>query len=215
MKVKFLSCLCILIVAAAMFAGCGKTAGSGTATSGTSAATFAPTTPAPTPPPTTAGPRKQYLGLTLVDSSTGTRDARKITAPANSVAAVKFTTDFIITDVDYSCPTWNTTGGGCTISLYKWDTDYATTVAGTPVYSETFTDCADNDTQILELPDERAVAGTYLAALSDGVGTIGTWGYKDADLMDDPTAEYFFNGQPSTFYDDVTVNGYSWVDANG
>lgn len=91
----------------------------------------------------------------------------------------KFTAEFIMTDMWISCPSWSDNVGSMVFKIYKWDTDYDTTVAGTPVLvdTETFVDYDDNATVELVF-DPEIEPGTYLWELSEGKGGVGLWAFK-------------------------------------
>ena len=59
---------------------------------------------------------------------------------------------------------WYNSIGNLTLTLYRWRTDYAATVAGTPIASRTFVDFTDNSW--LQLSFFEQPAGDYLWVLS-------------------------------------------------
>lgn len=101
---------------------------------------------------------------------------------------------------------WNNNGyathGVFSASLYLWDTDYDTTVAGKPIYTETVKDVNSGETFRFSLCDSAGNglgAGTYMIVLHDGDDSydfagsprgIGTWLY-DA-LPSESGIEYFY-----------------------
>ena len=75
-------------------------------------------------------------------------------------------------------PTWTVSGKySAYLSVYRWDTDYDTTVAAEPILKQTFEDFEDNSTLSMDFGsvDEKAFgAGTYLLVAKDGIDTQGT-----------------------------------------
>lgn len=91
---------------------------------------------------------------------------------------------FTVTDSFYSvavpCPAWGSSNSSLTMSLYRWNTDYANTVAAQPLLTQSFPDYADN--QYLQLAaTPRLPKGTYCWVLSDPAGTAGVW-KKEAEV---------------------------------
>lgn len=78
-------------------------------------------------------------------------------------------------------PTWGNAGTYCTLSVYRWDTDYSTTVAAEPLLELAITDiqdCAHRD-----IPFDRQLApGEYLFMVHSGGGpdghVPGVWNYS-------------------------------------
>ena len=77
-----------------------------------------------------------------------------------------------IESIEFCCPTWTSSTGAMTISLYKWDIDYETTKKSPPAISERYIDYPDNAWLKLECDID---AGEYLFVLSDGENTVGIW----------------------------------------
>lgn len=105
----------------------------------------------------------------------------------NSVTTVaqRFNCPKAFYSVDINCPTWSHKGiDSVTISLYKWNSSYAMTVAGTPVSTYRYTAINDNDW--LEIrsnnneydTDKFFASGTYLWVLSYASANTGVWLYN-------------------------------------
>lgn len=76
--------------------------------------------------------------------------------------------------IETACPSWDNNVGNLTLSIYNWNTDYATTVAGKAIKSQEFVDYKDN--QWLQLSFETPLpAGEYLWVLSNPVEKVGIW----------------------------------------
>lgn len=78
------------------------------------------------------------------------------------------------------CPSWSSSTESMTLTLYKWDTDYATTLASTPVNSRHFTNYGDNSW--LQIFADKAAdgstkipAGKYMWTLTEGTVNAGIW----------------------------------------
>lgn len=74
-----------------------------------------------------------------------------------------------------SCPSWNNNIGNLRLSLYRWDTDYNTTVGNEPVATYKHYNFADNAD--LALPCGTQEAGEYLLLLHDSSEVVGVWNY--------------------------------------
>ncbi len=105
-------------------------------------------------------------------------------------------------------PSWGDTKGSIRLSLYKWDTDYETTIANDPIYTEKYENFVDNAEIVFSFADtaDKGVGeGEYLWRIHEGfderldpnnedepVG-VGMWTYNT------PTADVgvtvFFEGE--------------------
>ncbi|MHB9143275.1 MAG: BACON domain-containing protein [Paludibacter sp.] len=93
----------------------------------------------------------------------------------SNVAAQKFTSKVPFWKISVCCPNWSGQHCGFTFHLYQWSTDYATTVAASPVATATFFDYEDNS-YIGVSNEEKFPAGTYLWELKNGLTTYsGAW----------------------------------------
>ncbi len=89
-------------------------------------------------------------------------------------------------------PTWSNPGGGSDAEavVYAWDTDYDTTVNGTPLASAEVTDHVDNQALVFDF-DTKVEAGDYLVEISaTGEKSIGFWCSGDKGAA----TEVYFNG---------------------
>ena len=119
---------------------------------------------------------------------------------------LKFTTTSSFTGVDACCPSWGNSIGNLTLKLYKWNTNYTTTVAQTPVADSTFVDFADNSR--IKLSFSELPAGAYFWQLSNATETVGVWKWTNTN---DPVTSYM-NGSVVTdgnydskiYYSDAT-----------
>lgn len=147
---------------------------------------------------------------------------------AGNTAAQKFATTQAFYAVAVACPNWNTPNSNLTFSLYKWNTDYATTLAGTALQTLVFANYADN--QNLQLSkDDKFDAGDYLWLLSDPSGTAGVWkkegeipgvtNYLDGQTVAGSYQSYTLINQSNggTYWDQVAYrrsadNGKTWTE---
>ena len=108
--------------------------------------------------------------------------------------AMYFSTDLTLYSISFECPSWSDDIGQMTLELYAWDTDYETTIAGTPLLFETdlFTDYSDNETIELDLPEGMFGPGEYLYAFRDGKDGVGMWKSKDSV----EGVQSYFKGNP-------------------
>ncbi|MBR0157999.1 MAG: hypothetical protein IJM24_02835 [Clostridia bacterium] len=88
-----------------------------------------------------------------------------------------FTTVGEATRIAFVCPSWSDNVGNLTVTLWKWDKDYQTTVAAAPLNGpEVFENFEDNSVLGFEF-ETPVAAGTYYLELSgaeDGTG-VGVW----------------------------------------
>lgn len=113
-------------------------------------------------------------------------------AGEDSTLAQSFSVPSPFQAVGIASPTWNGSGAGYRMSLYKWNTDYDTTIAGTPIAQKTFSNISDNARNELVL-DAPALAGVYLL-LTDhpvrGTGNVGHWGWNNSIWSDIDNTTY-------------------------
>ncbi len=111
-------------------------------------------------------------------------------ANPDTVTPTVFAQKFSFTDKEMTTltlpniPTWGPRKDGevednsAKISVYKWNTDYETTIAGTALKVYQITNHADGQNEVITF-DKPLAAGTYLWVCSDvevGVGGFGFWG---------------------------------------
>ena len=89
------------------------------------------------------------------------------------------------------CPSYGNNVGNLTLTLYNWNTNYNTTVAGTPVATRTFIDFPDNSW--LQLDFITRSSGEYLWVLNGATETVGVWTYTASNH---PSTSYY-NGSTS------------------
>ena len=117
------------------------------------------------------------------------------------VLAQKFTSSSDFGFISLQCPSWGSASEGFTLSLYAWDTDYATTLSGAAVASKRFADYADNSWLSLyrspkEDYTETFPAGTYLWVMSDGTAQSGIWKCPDSGSAAGTDAVSYVGGEP-------------------
>lgn len=122
---------------------------------------------------------------------------RPILLQGSATAGEQFTAVWPFTMLEVNAPSYGDNQGSLTLSLYEWDTDYATTVSAAPLASQTFVDFADNEW--LSMRVEERPAGEYLWVLSDGSGGVGIWQTASNNLF--PGTPYI-NGAVSEAFGD-------------
>ncbi|MCQ2162582.1 MAG: hypothetical protein MJY86_04820 [Bacteroidales bacterium] len=100
----------------------------------------------------------------------------------NGDAAQYFKIDTDFYSVQVCCPTWGSTKESITLKLYRWKSDYATTVASDPIYQTREVNFADNSWLSLYASEEAEKdhktllpAGEYLWVATEGTATAGVW----------------------------------------
>lgn len=134
--------------------------------------------------------------MALVNQDTASSDS--VTTAVGDSAGMKFTSDSSFTGVMINCPTWGNASPtrSLTMKLYKWNTDYATTVSEAPIADTTFVNFSDN--AYLWLNFKPQPAGLYCWQVSSAEGIAGIWAYDNAK----DTVTSYFDGQ------DVDTNNY-------
>lgn len=119
---------------------------------------------------------------------TGVGSAYALQVTGTQTPAMKFTADYTFDGVETSCPSYGNNTGNLTMILYKWNTDYNTTVVGNPIATNTFSNFADN--AWLKLSFTKQAPGEYLWVLNNPVETVGIWKYESSNN----TAVSYLNG---------------------
>jgi hypothetical protein len=119
-----------------------------------------------------------------------------LVAQTGNFAGLKFTATAPFYAINAACPSYNNNVGNLTFSLYKWNTNYAQSVAGTPIASKTFVNF--NDNQKLELTFDVQEAGDYVWELSNGTEDVGVWKWTDSQ---DNAVSFFAGSQVTGNYE--------------
>ena len=155
--------------------------------------------------PETQAPKKRdkrnYIDMYVQE---GNRTPISLLSTGSSVAARITFAEGFLEEYSIACPSWSDNIGSLTVKIFAWNTDYDTTVAGEPLFSQTYVDYADNDTLYGELftDDSRGLpAGEYLWWLGDGVDAnnsgVGLWSYMAPTDMEG-LVELYQNGKVTT-----------------
>lgn len=111
-------------------------------------------------------------------------------------AGLKFTAKSPFYAVTAACPSWGNNVGNITFSLYKWNSTYAESVAGTPIAQKTFVNFNDNEK--IRLTFGEQAAGDYIWVLSNGTEQVGVWKWTDSK---DAVISYFRGVQVAGNYE--------------
>jgi len=93
-------------------------------------------------------------------------------------AGMQFTATAPFYGIEALCPDWGNNIGNLTFTLYKWNTNYATSVAGTPIGQQTFVNFKDESQLGLSFSTPLP-AGTYVWELSNATQVVGVWEWTD------------------------------------
>ena len=204
MKIKLLALGLAAVLSLGVLASCGaEEAVEETTPVETEAETVAETEPETEAE--TQAPKKRdkhkYIDMYVEE---GDRTPISLLASGSSVAARFVVAEGFLEEATVDCPSWNDNVGSLTLKIFKWNTDYATTVAGEPVFAQTYVDYSDNETLCAEFftDDSRGLeAGEYLWWLGDGVDAnnsgVGLWSYKCPTDMDG-LVELYKDGKVTT-----------------
>ncbi len=127
--------------------------------------------------------------------------------PDSDIASLaqSFTVGWDFQGVALASPTWNGTGAGCRMSLYEWDTDYDTTIAGDPIAQTIIENHSDNARAEL-IMENPAPGGRYLVVSDQpvrGTGNFGHWGWTNSSWWDP---------ENTTFADGIEMENYESFD---
>ena len=101
-------------------------------------------------------------------------------------AGLKFTATSPFYAINATCPSWSNNVGNLTFSLYKWNTNYAQSIATSPLAVKTFINFNDNEK--IKLTFDQQKAGEYLWVISNGTEQVGVWKWTDST---DPVISYY------------------------
>ncbi len=159
-----------------------------------------------------------YYGTNVNIPASDTQDASLL--GTGNVFAQKFTMNEDFGFISIQCPSWNSAEEGFSLNVYRWDTDYATTVSGTPVATKRFENYADNAWLSIyrsarEDYTETFPSGTYLWVMNEGTEHSGIYKCPDDGSAEGTDAVSFINGEQTTgqFRCRITANGsgkYFW-----
>jgi len=159
-------------------------------------------------------PKKQYIDMDLMVVGSGTGNVPLQIWKAGDTAGAKFKADFTVTEVDVVCPSFTNEDAVMAFKLYKWDTDYETTVAAEPIWIDTETGYhyEENTAIIFEIEDGIAPAGTYLWLLEGVSSTPGMWSETDAEPGGDPDVVFYHYGKVTNNCIISSVHGYTMTE---
>ncbi|MEA4841013.1 MAG: T9SS type A sorting domain-containing protein [Bacteroidales bacterium] len=119
-------------------------------------------------------------------------------------ASLKFTATSSFSAISACCPSYSNNIGSLTFSLYKWNTSYTQSVAGTPVAVDTIVNFEDNAYITLTFPTQPA--GDYIWDLSNGTETVGVWKWMNGT---NSAVSYYAGLRVSGYYDSRISYGSS------
>jgi len=131
-----------------------------------------------------------------VFQDTGTWTPTPIPTDGDQALGQTFTVTQGLQGIGFQSPTWAGTGGGYRLRLFAWNTDYATSIAGTVLGELTETDHPDNAWVDLVL-DPVLAPGQYLAVTDQpvrGDGNIGHWGWSSSSAAGGAVPGAYSNG---------------------
>ena len=153
------------------------------------------------------------------DSNNTSSQAIQLDSPKTAAQYFKATYNFY--SVGVCCPSWNTTTASLRLSVYKWDTNYATTIKSAPINTKVFSNYKDNDWLSLTYSDDTAQdktikfpAGEYLWVLDQGANNqSGVWkmeGNGDINAVSYYNNEQTAGNYKSRILKDYSTAGYYW-----
>lgn len=101
-------------------------------------------------------------------------------------------TDKNICSVCFNLPSWNNDIGTITVTVYKWDNNLKTTLAGKPIGKESFKDTPDNSVQNVSV---AANSGDILVHFSNGTDKMGVWTAESKSVPNTTATAYVNNEQ--------------------
>lgn len=144
-----------------------------------------------------------YIDVWDVDDAT--HNAQKIDANHKGIGVcVTVPEGGYLYESAVQAPSYSDNIGNLTVKVFAWNTDYDTTVAAEPIYSQEFVDFADNSELVCEFEEGQIPAGKYLILVCDAVDEgegVGLWmgkPYKSANAPEEITKygiESWINGK--------------------
>jgi len=114
----------------------------------------------------------------------------EIKAQAGNTAGMKFTSSSTFNAVNVTCPSWTNSIGNLTLKLYNWNTNYNTSISGSPIASKTFENYDDNSK--LTLNFDAQVQGDYVWELSGASEVVGVWKWTESNSS---SVQSYFDGK--------------------
>lgn len=151
-----------------------------TAPQTTEAPTEAPTTEAPTEEPTEDDGEPELIDVYIDVWEENAQTPQAIASNHKGVGiCITIPEGGYLSEVSASCPSYSDDLGSLTLKVYAWNTDYETTTAAEPLFSEQFVDFADNSNLISFFEEGQIGSGTFLIVLCDGDDPegqgVGVW----------------------------------------
>lgn len=133
--------------------------------------------------------------LDSMDKYTANGTLTDVQITSGKAAAQKFVSNYPFDEVSVQCPSYGNNTGNLTLKLYAWNTDYATTISGTAIAYNTFTNFIDNS--YLNITFTAQMPGSYLWVLSSTnvVEKVGVKKYSTSAVSGNVN---YFNGSTTT-----------------
>lgn len=135
----------------------------------------------------------------------GTHTPVQITS--TDVAAQKFYVNHEFQTIGIITPSWGNNIGNLTVKLFTWNTDYATTIAGTPLAGWTSTNGFPDNVNFTVGTATMLPAGYYLWSLSNGTEVVGVWKYTGSSNANNVN---YFNGSVVSGDYEMSVMNHMW-----
>lgn len=119
----------------------------------------------------------------------------ELSEPTAQNAGLKFSAKDSFSAISAYCTSYSNNVGSLRFSLYKWNTSYSKSVAGTPIAVDTIVNFNDNSDVVLTFPTQPA--GDYVWELSDATEHVGVWKWRTGS---NSAISYFDGLQESGFY---------------
>ncbi|MCL2622404.1 MAG: hypothetical protein FWD31_01960 [Planctomycetaceae bacterium] len=154
------------------------------------------------------GTKRNAKGINLMIPGSGPRIPLQL-SPPGAKGGAKFTVDFNVAEITVLCPNWANNDSDMIFHLYRWDTDYDTTIATEPLWTDAKTGIGypDNGNIGFEIDDGIAPPGTYLWILEGVNSTPGFWAESNAATGDDSDVVFFYQGESVKDYIVSSVYG--------
>lgn len=119
-----------------------------------------------------AAPGAAFGDKILLFNDEGKQNPLSLTT--GNTAAQQFTATDSFYAVAVACPNWGSTNSSLTLSLYKWESDYTSTLTNAPLQTTSYNNYQDNQ-NLQAANDNKFSPGTYLWILTEPSGTAGVW----------------------------------------
>lgn len=119
----------------------------------------------------------------------------------DNTIGIRFKTDKMLQNVAVVSPTYGDTDVTATLTLYKWNNNYKTTISTKPIATKTYEDYSDGTSLKVSPPLGQVVTGEFLVTVSNGKYRAGVWKSKPGATIKSDVEFYecYLNGNVTDY----------------